>query len=61
MGDYTIEAVESRPFDQNAYLVWRNGAKEALVIDPGFDAKSMLNRIAAHGFASPRSSIHMVT
>jgi len=40
--DYTIETVVSRPFDQNAYLFWRQGQAKAVVIDPGFDTDSLL-------------------
>jgi glyoxylase-like metal-dependent hydrolase (beta-lactamase superfamily II) len=34
---YVIEPVESAPFGQVSYVAWRSGAKEALVVDPGFD------------------------
>ena len=34
--DYTIEVIESAPFGEMSYLVWRAGQGEALVIDPGF-------------------------
>jgi len=47
--DYTIEAVESSPFAQNAYLIWRLGRSEGLVIDPGFDTRAILARVARHG------------
>ncbi|MBY0460974.1 MAG: MBL fold metallo-hydrolase, partial [Gemmataceae bacterium] len=32
-----ILTVESQPFAENSYLVWRDGASEAFVIDPGFE------------------------
>jgi glyoxylase-like metal-dependent hydrolase (beta-lactamase superfamily II) len=32
-----IECVESMPFGENSYVVWRSGATEAFVIDPGFE------------------------
>jgi hydroxyacylglutathione hydrolase len=38
---YTIETVESSPFAQNAYLLWRRGEASALVFDPGFDTWSL--------------------
>ena len=37
VADYTIESVESQPFAQISYIVWRNGRHDAVVIDPGFD------------------------
>jgi glyoxylase-like metal-dependent hydrolase (beta-lactamase superfamily II) len=46
--DFTIETVESNPFAQVAYLVWRDGRSDALVIDPGFDTRTLLDRIARH-------------
>ncbi len=42
MRDYTIESVVSKPFDQNAYFVWRRDHAQAVVIDPGFDTDSLL-------------------
>ncbi len=47
--DYTIEAVESSPFAQLAYIIWRQGRSDGLVIDPGFDTRAILTRIARHG------------
>lgn len=31
-----IEVVESMPFAENSYIVWRPGSQHAVVIDPGF-------------------------
>jgi hydroxyacylglutathione hydrolase len=45
----TIETVESAPFAQNAYLIWREGHTEAAVIDPGFDTDSLLNILESAG------------
>ncbi|WP_165222189.1 MBL fold metallo-hydrolase [Aquisphaera insulae] len=44
-----IEIVESEPFSQNAYVVWRAGRDEALVFDPGFDSTSILTLLRRHG------------
>jgi hydroxyacylglutathione hydrolase len=41
VSEYTIETVESAPFAQNAYLLWRPGESDALVFDPGFDTWSL--------------------
>jgi hydroxyacylglutathione hydrolase len=32
-----IVTVESQPFAENSYVVWRDGSAEAFVIDPGFE------------------------
>jgi hydroxyacylglutathione hydrolase len=44
-----IEMVESAPFAENAYIVWRRGATEALVVDPSFDTDSVLQWLAREG------------
>jgi hydroxyacylglutathione hydrolase len=38
---YQIECVESAPFAENSYILWRDGRSDALVIDPGFDVESI--------------------
>ncbi len=43
MADYTIESIESQPFAQTSYIVWRPGRGDAVVIDPGFDTQSILD------------------
>ncbi len=40
--DYTIEAIESAPFGEISYVLWRSGVKEALVVDPSFDISQTL-------------------
>jgi hydroxyacylglutathione hydrolase len=47
--EYTIESVESKPFAQISYILWRQGRHDALVIDPGFDPDSILAILAANG------------
>ncbi len=44
--DYQIEVIESAPFSQNAYVVWKPGGAEAVVVDPGFDTDSILALLA---------------
>ena len=41
-----IEPVVSAPFDQVAYVAWRDGDTEALVVDPGFDAGAILRSLS---------------
>ncbi len=49
VAEYTIESVESSPFAQNSYILWRHGRQDAVVIDPGFDTKSILEILNGHG------------
>ncbi len=49
MSPYTIETVESSPFAQNAYLLWRPGQSDALVFDPGFDTWSLRQWLERQG------------
>lgn len=46
---YTIEAVESAPFGQVAYVLWREGAREALVVDPGFETDPVVELLQSRG------------
>jgi glyoxylase-like metal-dependent hydrolase (beta-lactamase superfamily II) len=39
---YTIEVIESAPFGQNSFVLWLEGRTDAVVIDPGFDTRSIL-------------------
>ena len=45
MPELTIEAIESAPFAQLCYVAWLAGRNEAVVIDPGFDTRSVLRLI----------------
>jgi len=38
-----IRLIVSRPFDQNTYIVWLEGRRDALVIDPGLDPEAILD------------------
>jgi glyoxylase-like metal-dependent hydrolase (beta-lactamase superfamily II) len=40
--DYTIETIESAPFGQVCYVAWLAGRSEAVVVDPGFDSRSVI-------------------
>ncbi len=46
---YRIECIESAPFAENSYIVWRTPGSDAIVIDPGFDVKSIVDLIEAEG------------
>ena len=49
MAEYTIESIESQPFAENSYIIWREGNSAAVVIDPGFDTESILERLKRRG------------
>lgn len=46
-----ILTIESQPFAENSYLVWREGSTEAFIIDPGFEPDLILEAIADKGLA----------
>ena len=41
--------VESMPFAENTYVVWRPGRADALVIDPGFEPEPVLDKLRDEG------------
>ena len=41
-----ILTVESQPFAENSYVVWRDGGTDAFVIDPGFEPDLILDALA---------------
>jgi glyoxylase-like metal-dependent hydrolase (beta-lactamase superfamily II) len=47
--DYTIEAIESPPFGEISYVLWRAGVGAALVVDPGFDPETILTLLEREG------------
>ncbi|MFI5460535.1 MAG: MBL fold metallo-hydrolase [Isosphaerales bacterium] len=44
-----VEPIESSPFAQVAYLMWREDTSLALIIDPGFDTRTILERLDQYG------------
>src|SRR5262245_41818091 len=46
MSALQIHTVVSQPFDENTYVVWREGATTALVFDPGLDPGAILQVLA---------------
>lgn len=42
MAEYTIDVIESAPYGQLAYVIWSPERSDAVVIDPGFDAETIL-------------------
>lgn len=49
--DYRIETVESAPFAENAYVLWRPGGSEALVVDPSFEVDPLLHWLDREGLS----------
>ena len=49
---YKIECVESAPFAENSYVLWREGRTDALVVDPGFDVESILAVLDSNGLTT---------
>ena len=44
-----IRTIESEPFAENSYVVWREGSREAFVIDPGFEPDLIREVLAENG------------
>jgi hydroxyacylglutathione hydrolase len=44
-----ILTIESQPFAENSYLVWREDSRESFVIDPGFEPNLILEALADRG------------
>jgi glyoxylase-like metal-dependent hydrolase (beta-lactamase superfamily II) len=44
-----LVTVESMPFAENTYVVWRPGQSDAVVIDPGFEPDLVLQRLREEG------------
>ena len=46
-----VVTVVSRPFDENSYVVWREGERSCLVFDPGFEPELIFNEIERNQLA----------
>ena len=38
---YRVAVIESAPFAENAFVLWRDGSVEAIVVDPSFDVRAI--------------------
>ncbi len=47
--DVRIEVIESRPFAENSYILWKPGEAAALVVDPGFEPDGILGLLDREG------------
>lgn len=48
-GEYRIVKAVTRAFDQNAYILWREGRTDAVVVDPGYDLAPVHRCVREHG------------
>ncbi len=46
---FKIARIVSAPFDENSYVIWLNGRRDCLVIDPGFQPEQILGLIDENG------------
>ncbi|MDB5311857.1 MAG: fold metallo-hydrolase [Gemmataceae bacterium] len=46
-----IHTIESQPFAENSYVVWRDGGTEAFVVDPGFEPDAILEFLTDRGLS----------
>jgi glyoxylase-like metal-dependent hydrolase (beta-lactamase superfamily II) len=43
-----IHTIVSAPFDENTYVVWQTGRRDALVVDPGLEPDAILEFLNTH-------------
>lgn len=46
-----VRTIESRPFAENSYLLWKDGHTEAVVVDPGFEPDLILDALRDNGLS----------
>jgi hydroxyacylglutathione hydrolase len=47
----SIARIESQPFGQNSYLLFREGTPECLIVDPGFEPDAIVEAVESRGLA----------
>ena len=50
-GALNVHTIVSMPFAENTYVVWRKGATDALVIDPGLEPDAILDFLTEQGLS----------
>ncbi|MDX2037586.1 MAG: MBL fold metallo-hydrolase [Isosphaeraceae bacterium] len=45
LDELRIEVIESQPFAENTYVIWNPPDRKAIIVDPGFDTRSILELI----------------
>jgi hydroxyacylglutathione hydrolase len=51
-GQLQIKTIASMPFDENTYIVWLQGRKDCLVIDPGLEPELILDFLNEQGLTA---------
>lgn len=46
-----VRTIESRPFAENSYLLWKDSQAEAVVVDPGFEPDLILDALRDNGLS----------
>jgi hydroxyacylglutathione hydrolase len=46
-----IQTIVSMPFAENTYVIWRDGKREAVVVDPGLEPEAILDFLSENGLA----------
>lgn len=46
-----VETIVSEPFAENSYVLWRDGANEAIVFDPGFEPDLILDCLKSNNLS----------
>ncbi|MFL5328334.1 MAG: MBL fold metallo-hydrolase [Gemmataceae bacterium] len=49
---FEIRCVESMPFAENSYILWRPGNSQAIVIDPGFEPDKILQELKSNNLTA---------
>lgn len=49
LAEYRVKVITSAPFDENSYLLWKDGSREAMVVDPGFEPDPILGFLDREG------------
>ena len=47
----SIARIESQPFGENSYLLFRAGARDCAVVDPGFEPDAIVEAVESRGLA----------
>lgn len=47
----SIARIESQPFGENSYLLFRAGSRDCLIVDPGFEPDAIVEAVESRGLA----------
>lgn len=57
MEDFNIDVIESAPYAQMSYVLWRPEREDAIVVDPGFDSRTIIE-LLEHEKRSPAAILN---